>query len=835
MSFQRHTNGHRSQPATTARRFTLSPTMIMVQIALLVIAGTTLLPDSAQAQTAVVAQHTKAYQVSAGPLSEVLGKFAAQASVALSFDPALVAGIHSQGLNGGYSVSAGFATLLTAAGFEAVRHNDVEYTLKKIPVSELGGEKALPTINVAAGGNNSNVTEGANTYASNASTVGGKTVQTLREIPQTVTVITRQKIEDNNLQTLQEVMNTAPGITMFQGSMLASRFMSRGFEVGNFRVDGGNALAGSMFGPDWDMAFYDHVEVLRGADGLFGGASEPGGTVNFVRKKPTRERQIQAAIQVGSWNFKRAEIDVAGPINASGSLRGRGVLVHEDKDFFYDIATSKRTMAYGVLEADITKDTVASIGMSYSKRDSSYQGYGLPFSRNGEDLRLPRNTYLSGADDWSNKDAYNVFGSVQTKLNSNWALALNANYEYAKEENFDHYFNGEVDATTGLGLLYSPNHQKPTQYNKSVDLALTGKFSAWGRQHDVVLGGGWQKFTATTNFVKPINGWTAAGSIYQFNPYDYRYTGQSANTGYLTNPIEQSSIYGSVRFHVAEPLHIIVGGRLGRYKYDYRNTQFNNAGVVTANSVTSYADNKVFTPYIGATYDVNDQWTVYGSMAETFKSQANFLQSADQPLDPVTGRNYELGIKGSHLEGTLQSLLAVYEIHRDGAAVANGSITTLPNGARCCYRGDGQIVSRGLDLEVSGEVARGLQLTASYNYNYNRNLKSTASRFETLTPTKLVKVFAAYQLPGQLERVKVGGGVHMQSTSYVQDGNLRLNQSGYAIWNAFADYRLNDQWSVAVNVNNLFDKTYYSTIGYATYGSFYGTPRSVMVSLRGKM
>lgn len=809
-----------------------------------------------------MAQAARNYNIPAGTLEDALNRFGRESGILLSFSTDATTGLRSPGLQGNHTPRSGLDALLAGSGLRVAGQPNGSFVLVK-SVASVGTNpdpaaiSSLAEVRITAQADRSDVTEGTGSYVARSSSVGSKAGQSLREVPQSVSVVTRQQIEDLGLTTLPDALKAMPGVTSFQGTMLVDRSHSRGFEMGaaNMRVDGGAAIERG-YGIDNDLAFYDRVEVLRGADGLFGGNGEPGGVTNLVRKKPTREKQVIVQGQYGSHNFKRADLDVSGPLTEDGRVRGRAVLAHEDKGFFFDVAHSKRTLAYGVLETDLTRDTTVTVGATYVKRDSSSQGYGLPRARTGEDLGLPRTTYLSGADDHANKDIKTVFGQVAHRFNDDWRLDVALNHEGATQTGYDHYFASPPDLTTGSGVSSAgANRQEERWGNSSFDASLKGRFGLLGRQHDVVLGADWSRLKQDVNSYQNVPYVTAViPNIYQFNPYDYRQPSTPINVSRLSLPVQQAGAYGSVRFHVNDPLRVIVGGRLSRYHYRFSFESLDASGAATYSSLTDYRDNSVFTPYLAATYDLNKTWTAYGSVAETFMSQAGSRSgpAPGKPLDPITGRNYELGIKGSHLGGRLQSAFAIYRIEREGAAVrdTNYPASSGPLGSSCCYLSNGQIVSKGFDAELTGELVRDLNVSLSYSYNDNRNKNAEGQpRFNGVNPEHLVKVFASYRLQGALNRWKLGGGVTAQSKTFVDgsaylrnpDGTVsnqmakyRFIQRGYTIASAHVDYQINDQWTASLNVNNLFDKTYYSTIGTLTYGSFYGAPRNVMLTLRGK-
>ena len=178
----------------------------------------------------------------------------------------------------------------------------------------------------------------------------------------------------------------------------------------------------------------------------------------------------------------------------------------------------------------------------------------------------------------------------------------------------------------------------------------------------------------------------------------------------------------------------------------------------------------------------------------------------------------------------------------------SGSSSNPQTGASCCYLREGEVTSKGIDLEISGEVLERLQATFGYTYNHIEKNASSLD-YTSLTPKHLAKLFATYQLPGAWSAFKVGGGVTAQSASFVSgsalvrdsNGNLTgqsqtysFSQAGYSLWNAFAHYDVDEHWSLALNAENLFDKRYYSTVGYSDYANFYGEPRRYVLTLSGR-
>lgn len=263
-----------------------------------------------------------------------------------------------------------------------------------------------------------------------------------------------------------------------------------------------------------------------------------------------------------------------------------------------------------------------------------------------------------------------------------------------------------------------------------------------------------------------------------------------------------------------------------------------------SSTTTGFKDDGILTPYAAAIYDVTPDWSVYASLTEIYKPQANYLSGPPErarPLDPITGRNLELGTRGSLMGGALNASAAIYRIERKGEAALDPNYPGSDDGTglSCCYVEQGRIISQGLDLELSGEVAPGWQLFGGYAYNHNKDTEEDTV-FSARTPRHMLKLWSEYTLPGAYSKWTVAGGVTVKSrqatTGTVRiDGESRdyeIRQGGYAVWDAHVGYRLDDQWQLALDVKNLFDKEYYSVLGTPTGGNWYGEPRSATLTLR---
>lgn len=414
-------------------------------------------PVSAQSASQGTAEPKRAYTIPADPLEQALTRFASTAGIELSVDSALLQGKTTHGLTGSFTVTEGFAQLLRGQGLQVIRNAGGVYSLQAVSVSsvESGNTTTLPVMVVAAAADKGTATEGTGSYTTSQSSYGKG--QNLKELPQTVTVMTRQRIDDQQLKTLDNLMIYTPGITVQQDNSVASSFYSRGFQITSFQIDGNSpmygagGLSGSLNVSQLDLAMFDHVEVLRGSDALYGTSGAPGGAINLVRKKPTKQFQVKALAHAGSWNNYRGELDVGGSIMA-GRIRGRLVGVYEDRKYFYDYGKSDKALFYGIVEADITDSTMFTVGADVMRQDfGAFNAFGLPRYSNGDDIGLRRSFYLGGPDDrWLRKNN-KQFIRLDQAIGTNWTLGIEASRAESKNYRQDMSWYEAINPITHTG------------------------------------------------------------------------------------------------------------------------------------------------------------------------------------------------------------------------------------------------------------------------------------------------------------------------------------------------------------------------------------------------
>jgi len=815
------------------------------------------MPLLAQAQTAANRGQATALSIAAQPLAGALNELSAATGTPIGFSPALVAGKNAPAVSGTLTPQQALNRLLVGSGLEA-QTQGAAITIQKAAPEAV---HTLQSVRVTA--QRLEETEGTGLYTSDAITIG-KTAQAMREIPQSVSVLTKQRLEDQNITDLGKAAEQITGLTVQDSGHRLTDIYSRGFAIDSVQLDGGAPMStssGNYTFISYDMTEFDRVEVLRGAAGLLNGTGNPGGAVNLVRKMPTATPQFNVTASAGRWNNYRSEVDASGPLAFDGKIRGRAVVAYENREYFTDRRSTDKPTLYGVLETDIGPDAVLAVGGRYQVIHENGTPQGFPRYSNGADLRLPRNTALTPSWAYEDTTSRELFAKLSWRLASRWTLRANATLTDEDRNVNGGYASGAVNPMTGLGARWVGSDQHSTNRQNLLDVNLSGAFDLFGRTHEVLVGADMQDIKS--RWESFVVGRATGQAANLFNIDSTTYVPGDLSRGqlfrsYSPNSVRQYGGYGTLRMEVADGLKLIAGARANKYKYNQvYSTYLNESWAMTNNwrvaSATQYSEPVQVVPFGGIVYDLNRQWTAYASYAEIFNPQA-YYKSGPVPgtgLDPMRGANTELGLKGELLDGRLNTSLSLYRVVQKGRAVLDArypTSETLFAGA-CCYVNAGKVVSQGTDMEVSGEIAKGVNLYAGYTFNHNQD-KTQNAVFSTITPKHSLKFFSTWQLPDAASAWKIGGGMTVNSKQYVSGSAASWNESarnwtggsvpykyaqgGYAVWNLMAEYRFDPNWTLTLNLDNVFDKWYYRTVGSSTLGNYYGEPRNARLTLRGK-
>lgn len=784
------------------------------------------------AQTAPAAQvQTYRFEIPAQSLDAALAAFSAVTRVQVLVSADVTQGVQSSGLRGSYAKDEALARLLAGTGLQATYIDSDSVTVERRLAS--GSALELGATNVSAQ-RLGTTTEGTGSYTTGLVTLG-RGEQKLKDIPQSVSVMTRQQMDDQNTTKLSEVVKRTPGLTATKSPGPGMFIYSRGFEVGTLQYDGvpipRNTYALGSYLTE-NMAIYDRVETLRGPAALLQGANSPGGTMNLVRKRGQQAPTVTLTGKAGSWDHYGTQVDAGGPLNAEGTLRGRAVVDYDTTNSFVDYAGGWNQTVYAAVDYDFTPDTTVGFGISNQKGHSRPNFMSLPRYASGADIGLPRSTFV-GAD-W-NRNVNNqtmVFADLEHRFNDDWKLKAAA---ISTSEHNDATYQATWDEIPDPGTTGNVRYVDwVTDFNtesRGLDVFVNGKFEVLNFEQELVLGANYSKLTTDDLYARDA---TDGADIFNIDHHrvqrdknELLADGSGAKSWY---DIRQKGIYGTWRVKLLDPLTLILGARTSWYDFSYKDQSGFQGAYSPVSESTTQTTGRV-TPYAGLVYALNDQWSAYASYADAFEPQTNITVSGTM-LKPIEGANYELGIKGELADGRLNTAFAVFRYDQENRAAQD-----LQGGMNCngwyCSVASGKVRSQGFEAELSGELLPGLQLASSYTYNTTKFLKDDTYEgkiFSTWTPKHMVKVWADYKLPGDWERVSVGGGVTSQSSTESYD--RKFSVPGNAIWDSRVAYKVSDEVTVAANLNNVFDKKYYIPAYNAVWGSnYYGDPRNVMFSV----
>lgn len=800
------------------------------------------------------ASAARSYDIPAGPLSAVLTRLVGESGLLLAASSEQTQGRTSPGLRGSFSDVAALETVLKGSGLEAVRAANGSFSLRTstppapttqpasapsraqtrlTPVSHRApadDATALSTVHVNGRAERDAASEGTGAYTAKVASSATKMNLSLRETPQSVTVITSQMIEDNALTTMEQVLNHTPGISMVGDASENSQIFVRGFYLGTgILIDGLNTTSAQpiydgSISQGLDPVIADRIEVVKGATGILAGLGEPSASVNFIRKRATKDFQAHGQLGAGRWGRWNAEGDVSGPLTEDRRVRARLVGAYRQGDSYIDRYSIDKQVVYGTVEADLSSRTTVTLAVddqrSKTKGAFNYNSNPAFYTDGG---LFDAGPSFSTGQDWTywNVNARSVLPSIEHRFDNGWFAKLALRSAKADIDRVSFNPGEYVDRATGnlVGAWSEAYADRSLRHSKtdSVDAYATGPFELLGRKHELVVGGSYARneFTMAT-----FNGPTMA-------PYNLS-SGAIAGTTFpaiadYDNGYDQrqSGAFATVRLNLADAWKLLLGTRLSNWKHTSSDRISGTANTVSHNSIN--------TPYVGLVVDVSATTSAYASYTSTFRPVTNF--GADgKLLDPAEGSNVEAGLKWSLLNDTLNASVAVYQTKEDNyPEYANAG--KLPNG-EWIYRSLDGIKTTGYELEISGRLTPRLDVSGGYTHNKAKD--ADGNRKLTYIPDDVLKLSASYRVT---DAINVGGGLRWQSASFYETSIYAVDpaiaavqrQKAYTLVDLMGRYRFSDRVSASVNVNNLFNKRYNRSLwGYADYGE----PRNLQLSVR---
>ena len=673
---------------------------------------------------------------------------------------------------------------------------------------------SLPATSVTGSADSEDAPPG---YQTRPSTTTTRLNLTAGQTPQGITSIKREQLDDFKLNSIRDVLDSTPGVNVQKVETDRTYFTARGFDITNFQYDGmGMGLTGGVLVGDIDTAPYEQVDVLHGANGLMTGTGNPSATVNFIRKRPTYEPEAKVSVSAGSWDKRRVDLDVSGPLTDSGNVRGRVIYANEVGNSYLDRYSREKNIFSGMLAFDLTDDDTLTVGYEEQKSDANGASWGaLPLTDSSGNALHYSSTSSNIAQPWVYWDVRTsrAFAEWQHNFANDWKSTLTVTAMEHREDTDMFYIYGDSTSSTGYTGLASNYKGKTRELDG--DLSFSGPFSLGGREHQLTFGANVARSrTQETSLYGTSSYYTPVSLEDALNGVIAKPTYNMANADATSNYTDrQKSLYAGTRLSLTDDLHLIVGARMLSADSDGEN--YGSGRDVSIHG-------KV-TPYAGVVYDLTPQYSLYASYTKIFNPQY-YLNTQGQVLDPLEGKSYEAGIKGHLLDKKLDVSAAVFHTQQDNVATYSGFNPSLGG-----YLYDGMSYkSSGVELEASGELAPGLQISGGYTYVYITDADNNRGR--KFIPRNALTTSMVYKLP-MAPKVKVGGSLKWQS-KVENDDSPAANQAAYALVGLMASYDIDPHWSTQLNLDNLTNEKYLQSVRYGQ--SNYGSPRNVTASVSWK-
>lgn len=795
-----------------ALRTDLTPCSRAVRHALLALIGITCLSvlpwSDTYAQKNPVTAGKENYTIPAGPLGPALSQFAASAGVNIAIETAVVSGKMTQGIQGSFTAYEGLSRLLEKTGLEVVEQGNGNYSLRQASLTPQP-EAVLPTVTVSGKGVGS-TTEGTGSYTTWSTSSSTRLNLTPQETPQAITVLTRQRLDDQKLDNLTDALEATPGIIVqrpFIGQgQDSSDIYARGSYLRNYQIDGvpTSLAAGSFLA---STAAYDRIEVVRGATGIMNGLGTPAATINLIRKRPTVTPQKSVTAQAGNWNRYGVGVDISNALNESGTARGRLVADDNQQGAWVKRFDQKNLALYGITEFDLSAQTLLTIGFNHlnQKTNSTISSRPLFFT-NGQRIPLSQSANGSPAWDYYDQKSNNLFTSLEHRFDAGWVGKVEYSQTRYNNNMLTEGISTTVDAATGNGIEVWPYRSDSKTRQDNLDAYVSGVFSLFGRKHELISGVTLTRSRSTTQLYEddwmnyPVN----------FNIYNWADTAPAPTLTHTSHDRmrERSySAYLNARFQLGDATSLLLGNRFVNWELD--------------ETVRTRKEN-VFVPYVGLVHALNDIWSVYGSYTKIFQPQDGVVFLYGRPgvsPAPEQGEGYEVGTKASFYDGQLTASLALFQMDVANLAFWNRNTRF--------YEISGETQTRGIELELNGKLAEGWQIGTGYAYAKSKD--ENGQRTLTRLPLHSLKLFSTYRLPGVWNKLTLGGGINWQS-AIRSASTPDYRQGGVALINLMARYEVDKNLSLTLHVNNALDKQYLSTVS-NNYGTF-GAPRNFMASMK---
>lgn len=646
----------------------------------------------------------------------------------------------------------------------------------------------------------------------------------LQETPQSVSIITNQIIQDKMMDKITDTLAYGTGVQVSAVDSVRSRIAVRGFgDIEQLSISGTPMSSGGISGiANPNLAMYDKVEITRGATGLIAGAGDPSAHINLIRKQATSNHlQGDINLTLGTWGHKKAVADIQMPISSNGKIRSRLVISHLNTKSFQEKASHQQSSLYATLDGDIGNNTEVSIGAGLTKsKNQGVSWLGLPlFYRDGSRTNWTPNKSISANwSNWTNKNLI-VFAHINHEFNGGLGWHTSAIYNRSNDTSDMLWTSGTPERHTGQGMMGSYDYWFAPHRHLQLESKLNIPFHAFNHPQEIMVG---------ISHGHQINHWDSDDNDEEWSLGDiHHWQGHIAKPSYHQvfgshYDTTQNALVAVSRLQLYQPIKLIVGGRLTHYK---EKAAANRWGTPAYNQ-----SQKALTPYLGIIYQPDENSSIYASYTNIFKPQTHQDKNG-KFLKPLIGNSYEIGLKKQWLGGNLTTNMAIYQTHQDNFAQPDGKIGNTDQDAHKPIKG---AKVTGYEAELIGKITPDWDMSASLTH-----FKTKSPNNEPLVsyaPRQSFKLVSKYDLSALVDGLSLGGGIqwYAQPPKTLENPKTKIKEKvgnpAYAIMDIMANYQFNNQSSVQLNINNVFDKKYYHVNDW--YESLsYGEPRHIKIGV----
>jgi len=687
-------------------------------------------------------------------------------------------------------------------------------------------------------------------YKSDYSFIGTKTASRVIDVPQTISTVTKELIEDQQAFTLNEVVKNVAGVNQYSSyDDITVRGFRNGYESGFRLVNGlrsGYSYGNGFFRVPLTVNL-ERVEVLKGPGAALFGDINPGGTINMVTKKPLAENRKAMSFSVGSFQTMRSTLDFTGPLNADTTFLYRLNIGYENTKTFRDVNDRQSFIIAPTVTFRPTDKTTVNAELVFS----NFNGYldrGLPIA-GGDLFALPFSFSLSQPNDYFRVNDLSLNASLNHKINNQ--LSFNVAYmkfAYAEDIKEHRTLNTFADAplNTIMNMRYFERLAKEYTDNVSAYFSLNGQTGSLN--HKIVAGLDYVKFDTDKNSTmfearqQMVNGEAIPLTFGLQNPvYEIKNTSNYIRrptpaffTDYINAVYHSSGLYVQDQVDVTARLGLLLGLRyeLFRDERDYGDGE-------------EKIQQNVLLPRLGFTYSLREDLNFFASYSQGFRPiKPEYIKYPErygrtEPFRNEESYQVEGGLKGEFLQNALFATLSVYQIEKLNTLVNTGQITEEGSPV---YRQNGQVRSRGAELELTGNILPHFSLNANYAFNHSEVLDADVAAENNMMAANAPKHLAGFWAKYTFARaglrglgLALGGNYVGRRRMEIQVNKVNTSEliwdywPAYTVANAAIFYNLN-KFKVSLNLNNLFDKKYFVG-GYDYFRASPGAPSNFMATV----